>query len=200
MPFTRHSAVLSLLKVKEVDWLEAEGTDQYFGVSVDDLAAAMADVGNNWERLPLRHAEQRSGWEDALVGCLKDVSELPRLLKPPSDIPQHATTTNFPRLREILTRLLFHPAKDESEDVDVDGEDESTPIAGSSMKPVWMGEWAKPEERYHLLPPADKIAILSFMCTLAISSKAIHAHMEACEESLTALRKEKIEVNRTKKQ
>ena len=38
------------------------------------------------------------------------------------------------------------------------------------------------------------------MCSLAISSKAIHAHMEWCEEQLTALRKEKIEVNRTKKQ
>ena len=38
------------------------------------------------------------------------------------------------------------------------------------------------------------------MCTLAVSSKAIHAHMELCDEQLTALRKEKIEVNRTKKQ
>jgi hypothetical protein len=38
------------------------------------------------------------------------------------------------------------------------------------------------------------------MCNLAISSKAIHGHMEFCEEQLTALRKEKIEVNRLKKQ
>jgi len=38
------------------------------------------------------------------------------------------------------------------------------------------------------------------MCNLAISSKAIHAHMELCEEQLTSLRKEKIEVNRLKKQ
>jgi len=45
----------------------------------------------------------------------------------------------------------------------------------------------------------DRIAILAFMCNLAISSKAIHLHMESCEESLTALRKEKIEVNRQKK-
>ena len=41
--------------------------------------------------------------------------------------------------------------------------------------------------------------IIAFMCNLAVSSKAIHAHMETCEEQLTALRKEKIEVNRTKK-
>lgn len=37
------------------------------------------------------------------------------------------------------------------------------------------------------------------MCNLAVSSKAIHVHMESCEEQLTALRKEKIEVNRQKK-
>lgn len=47
-----------------------------FGVSIDDLIGAMADVGNNWERVPLRHTEGRDGWEDALVGCLKDVGIL----------------------------------------------------------------------------------------------------------------------------
>jgi len=55
-------------------------------------------------------------------------------------------------------------------------------------------------KRYYTLPPEDRIAILSFMCNVAISSKAIHSHMEYCEEQLTALRKEKIEVNRLKKQ
>lgn len=50
------------------------------------------------------------------------------------------------------------------------------------------------------MPVEDRIAILSFMCNLAVSSKAIHIHMESCEEQLTALRKEKIDVNRQKKQ
>lgn len=59
---------------------------------------------------------------------------------------------------------------------------------------------ADPSLRYYALPPADRVAILAFMIDLAISSKAIHAHMEWCEEQLTALRKEKIEVNRSKKQ
>ncbi|KAJ7071328.1 hypothetical protein C8F01DRAFT_1077473 [Mycena amicta] len=35
---------------------------------------------------------------------------------------------------------------------------------------------------------------------LAISSKTIHGHIEKCEEELTALRKEKIDVNRLRKQ
>lgn len=43
------------------------------GVSLDNLSAAMADVGSNWERVPLRHSEGREGWEDAMLGCLKDV-------------------------------------------------------------------------------------------------------------------------------
>ena len=34
---------------------------------------AMAEVGGNWERVALRVNEGREGWEDAMVGCLKDV-------------------------------------------------------------------------------------------------------------------------------
>lgn len=106
---------------------------------------------------------------------------------------QHATVTNFPRLQEILTRLLFVP------DLSVEGSPSpssrsSTPVQYTLLKPSY------PRERYYSLPPEDKIAILSFMCNLAVSSKAIHGHMESCEEQLTALRKEKIEVNRFKKQ
>lgn len=71
--FVRHNAVLSLLQQKED--LEAKYLpDQVvLGISTDQLVTAMADVGNNWERVALRHAEGREGWEDALVGCLKDV-------------------------------------------------------------------------------------------------------------------------------
>ena len=71
--FMRHSATVSLLRQKEE--LEDDGRESkpVFGVKLDDLLAAMADVGNNWERVPLRHGEGREGWEDALVGCLKDV-------------------------------------------------------------------------------------------------------------------------------
>ena len=69
VPFNRHSAVLSLLHMK--DTLEEE--HKTLGITIDQLAAAMADVGNNWERVPLRTQDARAGWEDALVGCLKDV-------------------------------------------------------------------------------------------------------------------------------
>jgi bromodomain adjacent to zinc finger domain protein 1A len=67
--FQRHSAVGSLMGDSEAD-----GDD--LGVTVEELTTAMADVGNNWERTPLRHSEGREGWEESLVGCLKDVCRL----------------------------------------------------------------------------------------------------------------------------
>lgn len=41
--------------------------------TVEELCFAVDDVGNNWMRVPLRIGEGRMGWEEALVGCLKDV-------------------------------------------------------------------------------------------------------------------------------
>lgn len=101
---------------------------------------------------------------------------------------QHATTENFPPLRRILTRLLFKPV-----------EGYPSPSSSRPSTPE-LGPVAAPVETYYGLPPEDRIAILSFLCNLAVSSKAIHGYMETCEEQLTALRKEKIEVNRSKKQ
>ncbi|KDR85163.1 hypothetical protein GALMADRAFT_1322895 [Galerina marginata CBS 339.88] len=173
--FVRHSALLSLLKRKEELERDNEQEKPMLGLDIDELIAAMADVGNNWERVPLRFNEGREGWEDALVGCLKD----------------HANTSNFPRIQEILTKLLFAPAEQSS--------DSRAPTPMDSAQTI-LKTVAPPNDRYYALPPDDRIAILSFLCNLAISSKAIHAHMESCEEQLTALRKEKIEVNRLKKQ
>ncbi|KZT06884.1 chromatin remodeling complex protein [Laetiporus sulphureus 93-53] len=175
VPFNRHSATLSLIRTQD----DAQKDDDLaFGVSVEQLTSAMADVGNNWERAPLRHSEGREGWEESLVGCLKD----------------HANYGNFPRIREILTRLLFAPES-------VSELSSSTAVTpASSPAPVSLSVPMAPSLRYYSLPPTDRVAILYFMCNLAISSKAIHVHMEWCEEQLTALRKEKIEVNRTKKQ
>ncbi|KAF9270391.1 chromatin remodeling complex protein [Marasmius fiardii PR-910] len=174
VPFQRHSAIVSMLRYK--DTLE-DSEDKVFGITLDQLTTAMADIGNNWERVPLRHSEGREGWEEALIGCLKD----------------HATLENFPRIREIFTKLLF------STDMSTDRLSPSSVTSALTESPGPSSQ-NNVSERYHSLPSQDRIAILSFMCNLAVSSKAIHAHMESCEEQLTALRKEKIEVNRQKKQ
>lgn len=188
VPFNRHSAVLSLLRAKNT----LEEQHKTLGITIDQLAAAMADVGNSWERVPLRTQDARAGWEDALVGCLKDVGGAILVLMVAKGLLQHATLENFPRLQEVLTRLLFAPEPIM----------ESSPCSSSSRvsTPVSYSLMSSPGERYHALPPPDRIAILAFLCNLSVSSKAIHTHMEGCEESLTALRKEKIEINRLKKQ
>jgi bromodomain adjacent to zinc finger domain protein 1A len=71
VPFNRHSAVISMnreLPEREYFW------KAHHGVTLSELTEAMGDIGNNWERVALRHQEGRDGWEDALVGCIKDVS------------------------------------------------------------------------------------------------------------------------------
>lgn len=69
----RHLAVLSLLE--ELDEMDVEG-----GVATEVLTDALAEIGNNWERQPLRADEGRYGWEEAMVGCIKDVSVIESML------------------------------------------------------------------------------------------------------------------------
>ncbi|KAI0053291.1 chromatin remodeling complex protein [Auriscalpium vulgare] len=174
IPFQRHSAVVSLMRLQE----ELETDDPELGVTIEQLITSMADVGNNWERHPLRSNEGRNGWEESLVGCLKD----------------HATLETFPPLRRILTRLLFSP------DAPVDPTGSSSDSRTSTPAAIHYTQPTAPGEAYHALPAEDRIAILSFMCNISVSSKAIHAHMETSEENLTALRKDKIAQNRARKQ
>lgn len=68
--FNRHTAVLSLMDLPADD---DESLAENFGIKIMELTGHMADVGNNWERAPLRLSEDRAGWEESLVGCLKDV-------------------------------------------------------------------------------------------------------------------------------
>jgi len=196
----RHSALLSLLREKESREGVGLADEPVLGVSTDELTAAMADVGNNWERVPLRPAEGRDGWEDALVGCLKDVRSSPIHSHFPLahilPLTQHANVQKFPRVREVLTRLLFAPEEEASSSALSSSSRATTPTAGI---PVHLSVISTPSDRYYALSPRDRIDILYFLCNLANSSKVIHSHMEWCEEQLTALRKEKIEINRQKK-
>ena len=86
--FQRHSAVMSLMSASE------DGDDD-LGITIEELTTAMADVGNNWERTPLRYGEGREGWEESLVGCLKDVCLLLFLARISSDCP---LACNFDKL------------------------------------------------------------------------------------------------------
>lgn len=81
-PVKRHPAVISLMEEKELE--DAGGLDSIGeqGAPLSKLLDVLGDVGNGWERSPLKSAENREGWEDAVVGCLKDVS-VPSVHHPP---------------------------------------------------------------------------------------------------------------------
>ncbi|KAJ9475362.1 Imitation switch two complex protein 1 [Pseudozyma hubeiensis] len=57
-----------------------------------------------------------------------------------------------------------------------------------------------PSQRYPLLPLADKLQIIDFLCILAVETKPVKAFYDECEAQLTELRKEKIEVSRARKE
>jgi bromodomain adjacent to zinc finger domain protein 1A len=96
----------------------------------------------------------------------------------------------------VLTQLLFAPDPN-AEHASEPGSSRAGTPSLIDLSPNYV---SSPSERYTALPPEDRLAILVFMCDIAVSSKAIHQYMETCEEQLTALRKEKIEVNRARKQ
>jgi bromodomain adjacent to zinc finger domain protein 1A len=101
--------------------------------------------------------------------------------------------TSFPTLRGVLTRLLFEPDTPEPPDSATHGSATSVTITAPTLRRV------SPSQRYYLLLPEDKIAILAFLCDAVVSHKEIHTYMETCEANLTQLRKEKIEVKKERK-
>jgi hypothetical protein len=97
--FQRHSAVVSLMSASE------DGDDD-LGITIEELTTAMTDVGNNWERTPLRHGEGREGWEESLVGCLKDVCLLFLLSR---ICPDYLTACDFVELSNPAPGLDSSP-------------------------------------------------------------------------------------------
>ena len=100
-------------------------------------------------------------------------------------------------MRSILQKLMFD-VPEESGSQGRHSLSDSSPL--SSPTQPGGSAVSNPAERYYALEPADRLAILRFMCDIAMSSKQLHAHLDGCEEQLTALRKERIEINRQKKQ
>lgn len=97
--FQRHSAVMSLMSPLEDD-------EDDLGVTVEELTTAMADIGNNWERTPLRPNEGREGWEESLVGCIKDVCLFLSSVRVSTDCP---TACDLDELPDPATSLDSSP-------------------------------------------------------------------------------------------
>jgi bromodomain adjacent to zinc finger domain protein 1A len=93
-----------------------------------------------------------------------------------------------PQLREIITHLLFAPLPSAAGNEAQNGDDQ---------RQGWQS--IKPRLRYKTLSFAHKIAILAFICELSTGTKAIHGFLETCENSLTEMRKEKVELKKQHK-
>lgn len=82
VPCSRFSLLQSLAELEEA----VGPDDEVLGVSLHDLNEIVGGVGNNWERAPLRPSSTRDGWEESLIGCLKDVGDFHTL---------HCSTAHF---------------------------------------------------------------------------------------------------------
>ncbi|KZT59680.1 hypothetical protein CALCODRAFT_481381 [Calocera cornea HHB12733] len=180
VPGKRHTALLSLSDAPE------------------KLVDRLADAGEGWEQGGWEK-KGRMGWEEALVGLLKE----------------HATKGALPRLQEILEHLLLEDGAIKEGEADLppgsgettavrsavsSGEPPSSPITDISIEgseATTMPATAK--TRYPTLPIPDKLALLKFLTEVAVVSKTIKGFLEAGDAQLTELRKEKIELNRERK-
>lgn len=72
VPCTRYSLLVALTMLEE----KVGPDDTVLGLSLSKLDESVCDIGNNWERAPLRSGETRDGWEESLIGCLKDVGDI----------------------------------------------------------------------------------------------------------------------------
>lgn len=97
-------------------------------------------------------------------------------------LTQRATPESLPRMYAILS-LLTGVEHDEAVE---DG--------------VYLAHTYKTAaERYPHLPLADKIQILLFLCQLAVVTRNVKTYYEECENHLTELRKERLELIRVRK-
>lgn len=110
------------------------------------------NVGKGWSIRPISLANDRAGWELALIGCLNELAN-PGVL---------------PDLDNIIRHLL--PSEEEDED---DG---------------WKS--------YATLSVVQKIQIFDFLVHVVNECAVIKEYMEDCQEHMTELRKDKIEINR----
>ncbi|KAG8737450.1 hypothetical protein FRC10_008167 [Ceratobasidium sp. 414] len=158
-------------------------------VPIDDLLYyGVTPLRGDWRGIEMGGADERTGWERALFGCLLE----------------YASAETFPRARSIISQLCSPPSvasnaaqsdapkiatldEPESESDDYD----TNHSGGDRTRDVRWG-WAA-------LTPRDKLEVLAFLADLVMTSRSVRSFMDECDARLTTLRKEKIEVNRERK-
>jgi len=106
----------------------------------------------------------------------------------------------MPELPSILRHLFQHDADALMAEPPATGVSELTEIAPESeISSEHEDENSGPAQQYPSLLISQKLAILSFLCDFVINSNSIRKYIDDCEEALTVLRKDRIEVNRDRR-
>ncbi|KDN52943.1 hypothetical protein K437DRAFT_133069 [Tilletiaria anomala UBC 951] len=139
---------------------------------------AARQIGKNWRARLLVQDRSRAGWDAALVGCLVDCGD----------------RATFPRLAAILSLLTGVQHPDALVDPcfpRTDGE--------VAAKAFTADTYAAPLERYLQLAFEDRLRIFTFLAEQAAMTKAVRGFFDECDNQLTELRKERIEMSRVRK-
>jgi bromodomain adjacent to zinc finger domain protein 1A len=169
------------------------------------------EYSRKWDRSKrLTTVDARMGWERHLIGCLIQrggIETIPGLLrilkhlmtgykKPKMDKPEHdGEKENGDKQNgdnPLESPLTPAPPSAVPASISGAGDDED-------MESVDDKDDDGPPQQYLTLSLADKLAMLHFMTDLVINSRAVRAYIDACDNALTDLRKERIEVNRDRR-
>ncbi|GAA5922875.1 hypothetical protein JCM1841_003769 [Sporobolomyces salmonicolor] len=171
--------------------------------------------GKRWDRQAKLKSEQgREGWERHLIGAICQRGG-----------PLHLE--NFVGIMKHLFK--GDPAVEEEVEGAEEGQREETPVkeeeadangangaAGGGGGPPQSSQLtdvdqlssagggggengASPEDAYLTLPLADKLAIISYLCTLVMGSKLVRGYVDEAETLLTDYRKQRADVNKERK-
>lgn len=140
-------------------------------LEAEAVYTAARKLGRGWEKKVLRPESFRDGWEYSLIGFLS----------------KRANVDTFPRSLAILSHLT---GVGSYADLEESKEESGARVADAYKTPV---------HRYPTLSLRDKIWILQFLCEHAVLTKSVKLFFDECEQFLTELRKERIELNRARK-
>ncbi|KAG0174583.1 hypothetical protein DFQ28_005738 [Apophysomyces sp. BC1034] len=115
----------------------------------------VCSIGSNWDSRPIKPENDRTGWENVLIGCINHLAPLEQV----------------PDFDRILNHLI--------------------PRADSTLEDR--------EVAYLTLSLKDKIKIFELLISAVNECSFIKEYMEECQDQMTELRKQKIDLSRERK-
>lgn len=142
------------------------------GATAETLRPVVQPLADTWWSKWLKAADQRKGWEAALVGLLWD----------------RATLDTLPNYLDNILHMTFEDKPAPTRPTWSTGPSVATPASG--LIP------AKPEKRWFTLHHSAKLDIIAFLIDLVSQTGSVRDYMEEETAALTESRKEQVEVKR----